>query len=111
MPGRGPLHAFNVAVLPALRWNEASNPTGARGTVFDVGRNVYGTDAQGSGRRPFDNVGVQYGLAQLNVARLNAAFPAGVCDWSKAGAGQAPLVPYGSFGPSPVNPVFQRGTT
>ena len=62
--------AFNAAVPPALRWNETTNPAGARGTVFDAARNVYGTDAQGWGRRPFDNVGVQYGLAQLNDGTL-----------------------------------------
>lgn len=35
----------------------------------------------------------------------------GVRDWYKAGADQVPLVPYGSFRPSPVNPVFQRSST
>lgn len=62
--------AFNAAVPAPLRWNELTNPTGARGTVFDVGRNVYGIDSQGYGRRPFDNVGVQYGLAQLNAGTI-----------------------------------------
>jgi hypothetical protein len=56
---------YNAAVPAAQRWNAASNPTGARATVFDVGRNIYGVDASGYGLRPFDNVGVQYGLAQL----------------------------------------------
>jgi hypothetical protein len=39
---------------------------------------------------------------------LNAVFPDGVCDWSRPGIGQVPLSPYGSFGPSPVNLIFQR---
>lgn len=58
--------AFNPAVPLAQRWDAQTNPKGARATVFDVNRNVYGVDAQGYGLRPFDNVGVQYGLAQLN---------------------------------------------
>jgi hypothetical protein len=33
-------------------------------------------------------------------------FPAGVCDWTKPGVGQTGVVPYGSFGPSPVNLLF-----
>jgi Tannase-like family of unknown function (DUF6351) len=56
---------YNAAVPAAQRWNATSNPTGARATVFDAGRNIYGVDASGYGLRPFDNVGVQYGLAQL----------------------------------------------
>ena len=51
------------------------------------------------------------GFTAPQVARRNAAFPGGVGDWSKAGANQAPPVPYGSFGPSPVNLVFRRGAT
>lgn len=62
--------AFNAAVPAAQRWNATTNPTGARATVFDVGRNVYGIDAKGYGRRPFDNIGVQYGLAQVNDGTL-----------------------------------------
>ncbi|MDB5931466.1 MAG: hypothetical protein JWR60_3173 [Polaromonas sp.] len=63
---------FNPAVPVALRWNELTNPAGARATVFDIGRNVYGVDASGYGRRPFDNMGVQYGLAQFNAGTLSA---------------------------------------
>lgn len=62
--------AFNAAVPQSQRWDAIGNPTGARATVFDIGRNVYGVDAQGYGLRPFDNVGVQYGLAQLNDGTL-----------------------------------------
>lgn len=47
---------------------------------------------------------VSFSTAEL--ARLNAAFPGGVCDWSKAGVGQTAAVPYSSFGPSLVNLVF-----
>jgi hypothetical protein len=62
--------AFNATVPAAQRWDPVANPTGARATVFDANRNVYGVDAQGYALRPFDNVGVQYGLAQLNDGTL-----------------------------------------
>jgi hypothetical protein len=57
--------AYNPVVPAAQRWT-AANPTGARATVFDASRNIYGVDADGYALRPFDNVGIQYGLAQLN---------------------------------------------
>lgn len=46
---------------------------------------------------------VVFSPAQL--ARLQAIFPGGVCDWSKSGVNQVPVVPYPSVGPSPVNLV------
>jgi len=50
----------NPTTMPA-------NPTGARPTIFDAARNVYGVDpATGFALRPWDNVGVQYGLKALN---------------------------------------------
>ncbi|CAA2101719.1 DUF6351 family protein [Variovorax paradoxus] len=40
-------------------------------------------------------------------ARLNAAFPGGVCDWTQPGVGQQALTgTWLSFGPSPVNLLF-----
>ena len=39
-------------------------------------------------------------------ARLQAIFPKGVCDWSQPGVAQVKAVPWASFGPSPVNQVF-----
>lgn len=48
---------------------------------------------------------VIFTLAQWN--RLKAAFPDGVCDWTQAGVGQQPLAgTWLSFGPSPVNLLF-----
>ena len=41
-----------------------------------------------------------------SVHILQAAFPKGVCDWSKPGIAQTPVVPWASFGPSPKNLVF-----
>ena len=57
---------WNPAVPEALRYDPLLNPTGARPTIFDWARNVYGIDENGFALRPFDNVGVQYGLRQLN---------------------------------------------
>ena len=49
-----------------------TNPTGARPTVYDVSRNLYGVDpATGFARRPWDNVGVQYGLQTLNAGVIS----------------------------------------
>ena len=63
-----------AAVPLALRYNPATNPTGARPTVFDVARNVYGVDkATGFALRPYDNVGVQYGLKALNTLAITPA--------------------------------------
>jgi hypothetical protein len=38
-------------------------------------------------------------------ARLQAIFPDGVCDWSKPGVQQVPVVTWASFGPSPKNRI------
>ena len=58
---------FNNAVPPGLRYDPVDNPTGARGTVYDAARNVYGVESDsGFALRPFDNTGVQYGLSALN---------------------------------------------
>jgi hypothetical protein len=63
---------WNEAVPAELRYDPATNPHGARPTVFDAARNVYGVDpATGAALRPFDNVGVQYGLAALNAGVIS----------------------------------------
>jgi len=63
---------WNAAVPVGLRYDPVANPTGARPTVFDVARNVYGINrATGFALRPFDNVGVQYGLEQLNAGLIS----------------------------------------
>ena len=62
---------FNAAVPPELRYDPVKNPKGARPTVFDVARNVYGVNpSTGAALRPFDNVGVQYGLSALNSGAI-----------------------------------------
>jgi hypothetical protein len=57
---------WNAAVPGSLRYDPVLNPRGARPTVFDIARNVYGTDGSGSALWPYDNTGVQYGLDALN---------------------------------------------
>jgi hypothetical protein len=72
---------WNAAVPAALRYDPTSSPpnyAGARPTVFDAGVNVYGKaknplDPSGTSTyalRPFDNVGVQYGLAALKAGAI-----------------------------------------
>ena len=57
-----------------LVYDPATNPRGARCTVYDHAVNVYGRDAAtGFARRPLDNVGVQYGLAALNRGAITTA--------------------------------------
>ena len=79
VPGRPDVAGYNSAVwnpaVPvALRYDPVTNPTGARPTVYDIARNVYGIDTEtGFALRPFDNVGVQYGLAALNSNAITTA--------------------------------------
>lgn len=64
---------WHESVPPSVRYHPTDNPRGARPTVFDVARNIYGIDpATGFALRPFDNVGVQYGLKALNDGRISA---------------------------------------
>ena len=63
--------AWNGAVPAALRYDPVANAHGARPTVFDAASNVYGIDPQtGVALRPFDNVGVQYGLGALKSGAI-----------------------------------------
>ena len=63
---------FSAAVPVALRYHPVTNPRGARGTVYDAARNVYGIDpVTGFALRPFDNVGLQYGLEALNRREIS----------------------------------------
>ena len=63
---------FNPAVPVELRYHPANNPTGLRGTVFDWESKIATVDPRtGFARRPFDNVGVQYGLRALNSGAIS----------------------------------------
>jgi Tannase-like family of unknown function (DUF6351) len=58
---------WNGIVPERLRYDPIKAPHGARPTLFDGARNIYGVDPKtGFARRPFDNVGVQYGLRAFN---------------------------------------------
>ncbi len=59
---------WNAAVPASLRYDPTGNVKGARPTIFDAARNIYGVDpATGAAFRPWDNTGVQYGLNPLNA--------------------------------------------
>ena len=65
---------WNAAVPETLRYDPVKNPKGARPTVFDAARNIYGVSpTTGAALRPFDNVGVQYGLGALNGGAITPA--------------------------------------
>jgi Tannase-like family of unknown function (DUF6351) len=62
---------WNPIIPEALRYDPVKSPRGARPTLFDSARNIYGTDPKtGFARRPFDNVGVQYGLNALKSGAI-----------------------------------------
>ncbi len=58
---------------PRARYDALTNRGGARASVYDHTKNVYGTTAEGHALRPIDNVGVQYGLNALNKGVITAA--------------------------------------
>jgi hypothetical protein len=61
-----------TSIPPSLVYNPATNPGGARCTYQDNMVNVFGIDpATGFARRPFDNVGIQYGLGALNAGAIS----------------------------------------
>jgi hypothetical protein len=76
VPGRVDIPGYNSAVWNAavpveLRYHPVTNPGGARPTIFDASRNIYGVDRRtGFALRPWDNVGVQYGLGALNSGAI-----------------------------------------
>lgn len=45
-------------------------------------------------------------VSSAQLAQIAAVFPQGVCDWSKPGVEQADATPWASFGPSPVNLIY-----
>ena len=64
--------SWNPIVPVGIRYDPIANPTGIRPTVYDVAKNIYGIDPKtGFALRPFDNVGVQYGLAALNSGAIS----------------------------------------
>ena len=60
-----------MAVPADQVYDPKTNPTGARCTYQDNMVNVFGRDPKtGFARRPFDNVGIQYGLKALNDGKI-----------------------------------------
>ncbi len=76
VPGRkdGPGYhsaAWSDLVPVSLRYDPKTNPRGARPTLYDAARNIYGVEpTTGFARRPYDNVGVQYGLDALDAGAI-----------------------------------------
>ncbi len=67
-----PTNAAGCALADkTLIFDPVTNPKGARCTTQDIRVNIYGRDPKtGWGRRPTDNVGLQYGLAALNSGAI-----------------------------------------
>lgn len=61
----------DVSVSADDIYDSKTNPKGARCTYQDNLANVFGRDPKtGFARRPFDNVGIQYGLKPLNAGKI-----------------------------------------
>ena len=56
--------------------------------------------------KPIDSADYKVPFTAQQRARLEAIFSEGVCDWSKTGHQQVKAVPWASFGPSPVNQLY-----
>jgi hypothetical protein len=58
---------------PPVDWvyDPKRNPKGTRCTIQDYQANEFGLRPDGKANRPFDNVGVQYGLAALTAGKMN----------------------------------------
>lgn len=63
---------FNKAVIPPLLVYSATNLEGARFTIQDNMVNIFGRNPKtGFALRPYDNVGVQYGLGAFNAGIIS----------------------------------------
>ena len=51
--------------------------------------------------KPIDPKDYAAKIDAADLQRLRRIFPDGVCDWSKPGVSQVPVVPWASFGPAP----------
>ena len=73
-PNLRPKNCNATSVPPALVYDPVTNAGGARCTYQDNMVNVFGIDpTTGFARRPFDNVGIQYGLGALNAGVISFA--------------------------------------
>jgi hypothetical protein len=68
-----PRGVCDESIPKPLLYDPATNPHGARCTIYDHTINVYGADPRtGFARRFLDNVGVQYGLQALNAGAIGS---------------------------------------
>ena len=73
-PVSADLNCDATTIPQSMRFDAVRNPDGVRCTVQDSLVNVFGRDPEtGFARRPFDNVGVQYGLGALNAEDISFA--------------------------------------
>ncbi len=56
---------------PSLVYDKTRNPAGLPCSQYDMQANQLGRGHAGRGLRPFDNIGVQYGLAALNAGAIS----------------------------------------
>ena len=56
--------------------------------------------------KPIDSSDYKVPFTAAQRARLQTIFRRGVCDWSRRGVRQVDAVPWASYGPSPVNLLF-----
>ncbi len=78
IPGVSPYYAtsptgadWDPDVPASLRYDPTTNPHGARPDIWDENHNIYGIDRRtGFALRPYDNTGIQYGLAALNSGAI-----------------------------------------
>lgn len=70
LPGVSPSEGCDGAVPEDAVYDPDSNPDGIRCTLQDSGSNIFGVDENGFGRRPLDNIGVEYGRAALEAGLL-----------------------------------------
>lgn len=65
--------ACKPEIAETARFDRAHNPRGVRCDVYDHTVNVFGRDGTtGAARRPWDNAGVQYGLAAVKSGAISA---------------------------------------
>ena len=63
----------NTTLPPPGVFDPATNPKGIRCTLPDYQVAIWGQDKKGYANRPYDNVGVQYGLKALLAGKISAA--------------------------------------
>ena len=72
LPDLDPTNGCDGVVPMSIRYNERTNPRGVRCTLQDATKTIWGVDPHtGFAKRPYDNVGVQYGLGALNAGQID----------------------------------------